>query len=179
MSGREKLARRMFSEMIKPHMEKMYSVAYRLTGSQPEAQDLFQDVLLKLYPRCDRLAEIESPGPWLARVIYNQFIDNKRRYVKRNLTLVTQSEFAENPDLAPAAQDSLEDITDRAINVRRLKTALSNLSEDHRLIIILHDVEGYKLSEVSEITGVSLGTLKSRLHRARARMREILTGGTI
>ena len=178
MSGREKLARRMFSEMIKPHMEKMYSVAYRLTGSQPEAQDLFQDVLLKLYPRCDRLAEIESPGPWLARVIYNQFIDNKRRYVKRNLTLVTQSEFAENPDLAPAVQDSLEDITDQAINISRLKNALSRLSEDHQLIIKLHGIEGYTLLEVSEITGVSVGTLKSRVHRARARLRNILSEGT-
>ncbi len=179
MSGRERLARRMFSEMIKPHMESMYRVAYRLAGSQPEAQDLFQDVLLKLYPRCDRLAEIENPGPWLARVIYNQFIDNKRRYMQRNLTLVTHSEFAENPDLAPAVQDSLEEITDQAINIKRLENALARLSEDHRLVISLHDIEGYTLAEVSEITGVSVGTLKSRVHRARARMRNMLSDGTI
>lgn len=179
MSGREKLARRMFSEMIKPHWERMYRLAYRLTGSQPDAQDLFQDVLLKLYPRCDQLAEIENRGPWLARIIYNQFIDNKRRYVRSKLVLVAHSEFSENPDLAPAEQDSLEDITDQAINISRLEKALSQLSEDHQLVINLHDVEGYKLSEVSEITGISLGTLKSRLHRARARMRELLADGTI
>lgn len=179
MSGREKLARRMFTEMIKPHWERMYRLAYRLTGSQPEAQDLFQDVLLKLYPRCDRLAEIENRGPWLARIIYNQFIDNKRRYIQSKLVLVAHSEFSENPDLAPAEQDSLEDITDQAINISRLEKALSQLSEDHQLVINLHDVEGYKLSEVSEITGISLGTLKSRLHRARARMRELLADGTI
>lgn len=179
MSGREKLARRMFSEMIKPHMEKMYGVAYRLTGSQAEAQDLFQDVLLKLYPRCDRLAEIESPGPWLARVIYNHFIDNKRRYLQRSLTLVAHSEFSENPDLAPATQASIEEITDQAFNIIRLRKALSRLSEEHRLVVNLHDIEGYTLAEVSEITGVSVGTLKSRIHRARARLRNILDDGTI
>ncbi len=178
MSGREKLARRMFSEMIKPHWEKMYRLAYRLTGSQPEAQDLFQDVLLKLYPRCDRLAKIENRGPWLARIIYNQFIDHKRRYARSRLVLVAHSEFSENPDLAQAEQDSLEEIADQSINIRRLTKALSSLSAEHRLVINLHDVEGYKLSEVSEITGISLGTLKSRLHRARARMREILSDGT-
>lgn len=179
MSGREKLARRMFGEMIKPHMERMYRVAYRLTGSQAEAQDLFQDVLLKLYPRCDRLAEIESPGPWLARVIYNQFIDNKRRFLQRNLTLVSHTEFSENPDLAPATQDSIEEIIDQAINIKRVTKALSRLSEDHRLVINLHDIEGYTLAEVSDITGVSIGTLKSRVHRARARLRNILCDGTI
>lgn len=179
MSGREKLARRMFGEMIKPHMKRMYRVAYRLTGSQAEAQDLFQDVLLKLYPRCDRLAEIESPGPWLARVIYNQFIDNKRRFLQRNLTLVSHTEFSENPDLAPATQDSIEEIIDQAINIKRVTKALSRLSEDHRLVINLHDIEGYTLAEVSDITGVSIGTLKSRVHRARARLRNILCDGTI
>ena len=178
MSGREKLAKRMFSEMIKPHWERMFRLAYRLTGSQPEAQDLFQDVLLKLYPRCDRLAEIENRGPWLARIVYNQFIDNKRRYVRSRLVLVAHSVFSENPDLAQAEQDSLEEIVDQSINIRRLNKALATLSDEHRLVINLHDVEGYKLGEVSEITGISLGTLKSRLHRARARMREILTGGT-
>jgi len=99
-------------------------------------------------------------------------------YRQSNLTLVTHSEFSENPDLAPSMEESLGEITDQTFNINRLRKALSSLSADHRLVINLHDVEGNKSSEVSEITGISLGTLKSRLHRGRARMREILTDGT-
>ena len=56
----------------------------------------------------------------------------------------------------------------------RLDAALSKLSDEHRLVVLLHDTEGYKLHEIQELTGTPIGTLKSRLHRARARLREIL-----
>ena len=56
----------------------------------------------------------------------------------------------------------------------RLDSALQKLSDEHRLVVLLHDTEGYKLKEIEELTGTPVGTLKSRLHRARARLREIL-----
>jgi RNA polymerase sigma-70 factor (ECF subfamily) len=59
--------------------------------------------------------------------------------------------------------------------MKQLDAALSKLSEEHRLIVLLHDTEGYKMSEIHELIGVPVGTVKSRLHRARARLREILT----
>ena len=76
--------------------------------------------------------------------------------------------------------DSPERDAERADDIIRLDNALSELSENHRLIVLLHDVEGYKLAEIQEITGDPVGTLKSRLHRARARLRELLSkGGTL
>ena len=69
---------------------------------------------------------------------------------------------------------------ERLDNIMQLQRALDSLSDDHRLVVLLHDSEGYKLSEIQEITGDPLGTVKSRLHRARARLREILAAdGTI
>ena len=64
---------------------------------------------------------------------------------------------------------------ERHEKLRALDRALSKLSEDHRIVVLLHDTEGYKLNEIQKLTGIPVGTVKSRLHRARARLREILT----
>lgn len=163
-----------FTGLIRPHLDRMYRLAYRLTGHREDAQDLVQDVLLKLYPQNDRLADVENVAAWLARVLYRQFIDNKRRYAARNLRIISHHEYSADPDQAPALQDSTEALVDSELNISRLQKALESLSEDHRLIIILHDVEGYSLPEVAEITGIRMGTLKSRRQRARERLQELL-----
>jgi RNA polymerase sigma-70 factor (ECF subfamily) len=71
-------------------------------------------------------------------------------------------------DLDPARD------AERQQNIMQVSRALSALSDDHRLVVLLHDVEGYKLAEIQDITGDPIGTLKSRLHRARSRLRELL-----
>ena len=69
---------------------------------------------------------------------------------------------------------------ERLERINELDNALAQLSDDHRVVVLLHDTEGYKLSEIEELTGIPIGTVKSRLHRARARLREILVAnGTI
>ena len=70
-------------------------------------------------------------------------------------------------------QDPVRD-NERREKILMLDAALSRLSDEQRLIVLLHDTEGYKLTEIQELTGVPIGTIKSRLHRARARLREIL-----
>ena len=73
--------------------------------------------------------------------------------------------------------DSPEHNAERLDDIIRLERALKELSENHRIVVLLHDTEGYKLKEIQEITGDPVGTLKSRLHRARARLRELLSAG--
>ena len=69
---------------------------------------------------------------------------------------------------------------ERIEKLKQLDSALARLSDEHRIVVLLHDTEGYKLKEIEELTGVPVGTVKSRLHRARARLREILVNdGTI
>lgn len=162
---------------MRPHLDRLYRLAFRLTGTREDAQDLVQDVMLKLYPQVGRLATIDAPQTWLNRVLYNQFIDDQRRYSARRLQLVSGAELSENPDLAPAEGASTEDLVDGEFTGKRLEVALAQLSDEHRVIISLHDIEGYTISEVAEITGVPLGTLKSRRYRARARLQEILSDG--
>ena len=164
-----------FDRLIRPHMERLYRFAYRLTGSKPEAEDLFQDVLLKLFGKLDDLIEIEELGSWASRVMYNHFIDNRRRFSRQRLVSVDEGQLPPGGVEAFAGSDSPEQDAERLDNIIRLDNALAELSDEHRLVVLLHDTEGYKLKEIQEITGDPIGTVKSRLHRARARLRELLS----
>ena len=163
-----------FDALIKPHLDRLYRLSFRLAGNKAEAEDLFQDVLTKVFPRLDELIEIEEPGSWLCRVMYNYFIDNRRRYARQRLVSVSEDRLpGKSVEELPGNLDPVAD-AERLDNIMRLQRAFSELSEDHRLVVLLHDSEGYKLTEIQDVTGTPVGTLKSRLHRARARLREIL-----
>jgi len=172
-------SRQSFSELIRPELERMYRLAYRLTGNQHDAQDLVQDVLLKLYPQRKKLIEVDLITPWIATVVYRQFVDNRRRYAAKRLHIVSDDAVSVDPDLAAAEQPSTEELADAEFNIIRLESAVAQLSEDQRLIINLHDVEGYTISEIAEITGIPLGTLKSRRQRARERLQNLLDEGPV
>lgn len=159
-----------FETLLTPHLPRLHALAYRLSRSAADAEDLVQDVLVKLYPRYAEVAAVRDLAPWLARVLYHQFIDDRRRYGRRNVKLVTPS-GGDGLDELPASAAE----TPAAAALRRdVQMALDRLSEEHRLVVVLHDVAGYQLTEIQELTDTPIGTLKSRLHRARARLREIL-----
>lgn len=152
----------------------MYRLAWRLTGAKDQAEDLFQELLIKAYGKLDDLVEIDEPGSWLCRVMYNMFIDEKRRYARRRMRTVEEGEMSGDGLAGLAGADNLELDHEQFERMKALDNALQQLSEEHRLVVLLHDTEGYKLSEIQELTGTPVGTAKSRLHRARARLREIL-----
>ena len=74
-----------FRRLLRPHLDRLYRFAHRLTGSATDADDLLQDALVKVFARLDDLAAIEKPGPWLCRVMYNHFIDERRMYYRRQV----------------------------------------------------------------------------------------------
>lgn len=168
-----------FSAAIQPHFAKLYRLAYRLTGSKADAEDLLQDVLTKLYERRTELSSIRALSPWLGRVVYNQFVDNSRGYGRKALQLVgdssTDLEAAVNEPPCADARDEPHSRAEQSEELNQLTAALARLSEEHRIVLLMHDSEGYKLLEIQEITGLPIGTVKSRLHRARARLRELLS----
>jgi len=163
-----------FDQLLRPHMQRLYRLAFRLTGSKAEAEDLFQDVLTKSYVRLDDLIDIDQPGTWLSRVMYNHFIDNRRKFARQRLVMVEEGGLpGGSVESLPGDTDPQHD-AERLDNIMRLETALARLSDEHRLVILLHDTEGYKLNEIQSLTGDPVGTIKSRLHRARAHLRELL-----
>lgn len=176
MDSYERNQTELFERLLEPHLQILYRFAFRLTHSRPEAEDLFQDVLAKVFARLEELIDVDDPRPWLCRVLYNQFVDNRRRYARQRLVTVEEGQLpggtvdALPGDPEPGPEGSAE----RRDNIRRLEAALAMLSDEHRSVVLLHDAEGYKLEEIQNITGDPVGTIKSRLHRARRRLREIL-----
>jgi len=175
MDSTDKMKSTGFDQLLRPHMERLYRLAFRLAGNKAEAEDLFQDVLTKIYVRLDDLISIEEPGAWLSRVMYNHFIDNRRKYARQRLVMVEEGGLPGNTVESLPGDASPERDAERGDNIIRLEAALAELSDDHRLVVLLHDSEGYKLEEIQSITGDPVGTIKSRLHRARARLRDLLT----
>lgn len=173
-----------FERLVRPHFDYLYKVAYRFTGTTDRAEDLIQDLLVRLYPRAEELAKIEQLRPWLVRVMYRLFIDQTRRDARRPYVAIAESDFAadvengdpyaEIADPAPGPDVAFELALDR----KRLMSAWEALSPEHKALLTLYDVEGYTLEELERLLDVALGTLKSRLHRARRRLAELLRSGS-
>ncbi|SRR5258708_413170 len=163
-----------FEKLLRPHVEYLYRLAWRFTGSVADAEDLVQDVLLKLYPRARELADIEQLRPWLARVLYHRYVDFVR---ERARSPIADPETGTDDDLLdgmPAIQDGPEEHAERGQRHERILWALDQLNPDQRAVVAMHDIEGYSLEELETILETPLGTLKSRLHRARRRLRALL-----
>ncbi|MFH1216875.1 MAG: RNA polymerase sigma factor [Pseudomonadota bacterium] len=166
-----------FETIINPHLPKLYRVAFRLTRTTEDAEDLVQDVLVKLYPKKDVLVGLEKPGPWLVKVLYRTFIDKRRRDVRSPLFLVQMENSDENQSALESVitfENNPEKISENIQLRDKLMQAIHSLNRDQQHLCILHDMEGYTLNELEEILETPIGTLKSRLHRARANLRNFL-----
>jgi RNA polymerase sigma-70 factor (ECF subfamily) len=166
-----------FEKIVHPYILKLYRVAYRLCGSASDAEDLVQDVLVKVYPKRQTLGSLENPGPWLVKVLYRTFIDQRRRMARSPLHFLQNNNDDENNSILesiPSKNSGPEEISENNQVRERLMQAINSLNLDQKHLCLLHDVEGYTLNELEEILDTPIGTLKSRLHRARASLRKIL-----
>ena len=169
-----------FEMLLRPHFLHLYRIAYRFTGDCTDAEDLVQDVLLKIYPRRKELFTVDKLQAWLTRVLYHTFIDQKRKFNRSPFSLLkfTEEDETDNLENIRSQTPNPEQQTEMNYTSRALEKALGALNPDQRSVCILHDVEGYTLVELEEILEVPIGTLKSRLHRARANLKNLLTEGT-
>jgi RNA polymerase sigma-70 factor (ECF subfamily) len=159
-----------FAALVEPYYETLYRAAYRLTRSAHDAEDLAQEVCVRAYPRLEELEALEQPRGWLLRVLYRLFVDSVRRYEHKHVGSI--DDVDENA-LTYDGPTPLEE-AERALERRRLDRAWRHLDQQQRALLALHDVEGYSLAELMELTGLKEGTLKSRLHRARVRLGRLL-----
>jgi RNA polymerase sigma factor (sigma-70 family) len=159
-----------FAALIEQHYDALYRTAYRLTRSRHDAEDLVQELCARAFPRLVEIEQLDTPRAWLMRVMYRLFVDFARRYERRNVESMeiadVNSFCSDEPDPAHAA--------DAAREKERLDRAWQRLDEEQRALLALHDIEGYSLAELNEMTGLKEGTLKSRLHRARVRLGRLL-----
>jgi len=159
-----------FAELVQPHYDLLFRVAYRFTRSVHDAEDLAQEVCVRAYPRLAELEQLEQPRAWLLRVLYRLFVDSIRRYERKHVTSIDDIDT----DSLVCDRPSPVDEAERAFERQRLSRAWRHLDQEQRALLAMHDVEGYSLAELKELTGLKDGTLKSRLHRARVRLGKLL-----
>ncbi|MBE02507.1 MAG: RNA polymerase subunit sigma-24 [Oceanospirillales bacterium] len=167
-----------FEALVQPHLEGMYRFAFRLTGQQQDAEDLVQDVVVKLYPRLSELESVDQLRPWLNRVLYRQFVDQLRRRNRQGEHALTDLVDGDGQndwlDTLDAEDDGPVSKLARAQLGPALDEALSTLAPDQRALLLLHDVDGWRQEDIADVLGIPLGTVKSRLHRLRSALRKRL-----
>ncbi len=155
-----------------PHMDALYNYALRMTGDSDDADDLIQETYLKAFRFFDKFERGTNCKAWLFRILRNTYINSYRKK-KKEPDKVDYDEienYFENIK-APSADNSHteKDIFDNLLD-DELSGAISALPEDFRTVIILSDIEGFSYEEIADFVDCPVGTVRSRLHRARKMM---------
>ncbi|MEM0938677.1 MAG: sigma-70 family RNA polymerase sigma factor [Bacteroidota bacterium] len=168
---------RVFEDEFMPHIDSMYNFAYRLTFDEDEAKDLVQDTYLKAYRFITSFQEGTNSKAWLYRILKNSFINDYRKKSKQPSKVDYQEveQFYNSEDTPGEATTDLRLETTRDMIGDEITNALNSLAIDFRTVIILCDLEGFTYEEMAKILDIPIGTVRSRLHRARNLLREKLS----
>lgn len=158
-----------WDEIVAEHSERVYRLAYRLTGKRADAEDLTQDVFVRVF----RSLSTYTPGTfegWLHRITTNLFLDGARRKQRIRFDALSDERAARLCADGGVPHDEYDDQTfDDDV-----EQALAQLPPDFRAAVVLCDVEGLSYEEIAGILDAKLGTVRSRIHRGRAMLREAL-----
>ncbi|MFO0695643.1 MAG: sigma-70 family RNA polymerase sigma factor [Polyangiales bacterium] len=170
----EKKRRAEFEREALPHLDALYGAALRLTRSPSDAEDLVQDTILKAYRFYDRFEVGTNLKAWLLKILTNTFINRYRRGVReRGVFEGGSAEPVGDGVMSRSAMRGLLDPVEdaqRGLLLAEIQAALDELPEDYRLMILLADVEELSYKEIADVVGCPIGTVMSRLHRARKQM---------
>ena len=168
-----------FNRLILAYQDRVYNQAFRVLGEYQSADDATQEAFISAY-KSIRSFRGGSFRAWLLRIVTNACYDELRRKKRRPTTPLEpvddEGDEIESPHWIADPGESPEDNIARAELADAIQACLDHLSEDFRVVVVLVDVQGLDYIEASEVIGKPLGTIKSRLARARNRMRECLQG---
>ena len=160
-----------FEQLYRQHSKRVYSVCLRMLGDSARAEDLTQETFLQVFRKIGSFRGDSALATWLHRLAINQVLMYFRKPGTRN------EQTKGDDELAYVVDNPLQS-THRISLVERLALdeAISELPPGYRTVFVLHDVEGFEHDEIARMLKVSLGTSKSQLHKARMRLRRILSG---
>jgi RNA polymerase sigma-70 factor (ECF subfamily) len=159
-----------FEELYRAHAGRLYGVALRLLGNTADAEDILQEIFLAAHRKLDTFRGESALGTWLYRLATNLCLDHLRSKAGRS-NQVTDA-LDDEVGLFDTASSSLAEQTVTKMDLER---ALARLPEGCRAAFVLHDVEGLEHREVADILGIAEGTSKSQVHKARLKLRALLT----
>jgi RNA polymerase sigma-70 factor (ECF subfamily) len=172
-----------FNEVVRSYGDRVYNLVLRLVGSPSEAEDIAQEVFVTVFKSIETYRGEAKLSTWILRIAANHS-KNRIKYLSRRRT--TGQELRDGTDATELADEgkapvqshvAAPDVMLEAAETERImQEAIAQLEEEQRLLVVLRDVEELSYDEIVEITGLPEGTVKSRLHRARMALKDMLEG---
>lgn len=166
-----------FARLVGLHERMVFNLAARLLGDAEEARDMTQDVFLQIYHTLDRFQGRSSLRTWIYRIVVNQCANRRRSWCRRRRGRLLPLEALDPRDeavLAANREDSPEAQCSQREEAERVQRALSTLSFEHRAVLLLREMDELSCDEIAHALRVPVGTVKSRLSRARDALREAM-----
>jgi RNA polymerase sigma-70 factor (ECF subfamily) len=164
-----------FGALVRKYQDRVFNVVFRLVAHVEDARDITQDAFINAYESLKRFQGDAQFYTWLYRIAINAAISRQR---KRRETVSLQQGGAGNQTILEPFDESFEhqpgDALDRRETEQRIHAALQQVSDEFRAVLVLRDLDGMKYDEIADALDLPIGTVRSRLHRARLELREIL-----
>jgi len=169
-----------FERIVLYYQKRVFNIAYRMLGNREEAKELAQEVFLSVYDAIKGLREESTFDVWLTRITLNH-CRNRWKYLKRRQYFNSESldasmgtEEGDRPLPIPDPSDDPATLYEKKMIQAWVQRGLLKLKDDQRELIVLRDLQGHSYEEIGKISGLPEGTVKSKLHRARMDLKEIL-----
>lgn len=167
-----------FEQLISQYERKVYNLAFRLTGNREDANDVAQEAFIRAYSSIPEFRGDSSFATWLFRIVNNACLDELRKRKRQRVTSLDEKLSIEDGEmdrqLAVANEaEGPEQALERVEVQRAVQESINALDEEYRVVVLMRDIEGYSYNEIAEQLGINLGTVKSRLNRARNALKEM------
>lgn len=165
-----------FDQLVEAHYRAVYNTAYRMLDDFHAAADATQVTFLRAFENLPSFRGASALGTWLYRIVMNVCLDELRKRRHQPASLIAEDEEEKDPQEREIPDESgdPESLAEQQERQRLVQQAIGRLPEDYRAIIVLYDLRGLSYQQISQVLGVPLGTVKSRLNRARQALREEL-----
>ena len=164
-----------FNELVLTYQDRVYTVAFRIMQDPASADDIAQDTFVTAFRKLDQFKGGNFRA-WLLRIATNACYDELRRHKRRPFESIDDDDYDMDADarLATSDSESPESHAQRSELKSAIELCFEQLSDEHRLVVTMSDVEDYSYDEIASTAKISLGTVKSRISRARANLRDCL-----
>jgi RNA polymerase sigma-70 factor (ECF subfamily) len=162
-----------FERIYRRHHQRVYTLCLRMVKNASQAEDLTQEVFIQLHRKLHTFRGEALITTWLHRLTVNQVLMHFRKRVVKSEVTTTEDEAIPVPIVSGTERPDRMPVIDRIA----LSEAIEKLAPGYRLVLILHDVEGYEHEEIAKMLGCAVGTTKSQLHKARMKVRSLLAYG--
>jgi RNA polymerase sigma-70 factor (ECF subfamily) len=160
-----------FGELVRLHQDRLFNAVTHFTGNATEAEDVVQEAFVQAYLKLDSFQRTSAFYTWLYRIAFNTAVSRQRR---KKVTTSVDNTREQTGDEPVDRGDSPDVPLQRQETVGQVQAALAALSDEHREILVLREMEDLEYEEIGEVLQINVGTVRSRLHRARQALRDKL-----